>query len=322
MSKLFNIRPRWRNLLLARILLFAISIVLSSSGEDIGPNDTIEESLASTHRLQSGGMYIINVRGLQSKSAKSSKSNKSSKSKGSKSKASKISGSKSKAASKMGKSSDKSKAAKSKAAKGSESKSKIGKSKSKASSKSKTGKSKSKASKSKSKVGKSLKSLDSGDDTDESRDGNSSSDSVESDTQPVKDNEKSGSVEMSSLNPDDIDYVDENKSLNSSNSHSGSMDAEEAVENIDIISNEEAIVSTKDKTYNAVQLSISSEEKTNIDTTQLVGDFMEEIIDESEDTEVDIDEIMTEIIEESEAFDNMFDESDTELDPSRESVDR
>jgi len=301
MSKLFNIRPRWRNLLLARILLFAISIVLSSNGEDIGPNDTIEQ-------LQSGGMYI-NVRGLQSSKSAKSKLNKSSKSKGSKSKSSKISGSKSKsakAASKMGKSSDKNKLSKSKAAK------------STTESKSKAGKSKSKASKSKSKIGKG--SLDSGDDT-ESRDGNSSSDSVESDTQPVEDdNEKSDSVETSSLNRYDIDYVEEDKSLDSSR-YSSSMDVEDAVENVDIISTEEEIVSTKDgKTYNAIQLPVSSEDEINIDTTHLDGDFMKERIDESEDTEVDIDEIMTEITEENKAFENMFDESDTELDVSRESV--
>ena len=307
MSKLFNIRPRWRNLLLARVLLFAISIVLSSSGEDIGPNDTIEESLASHHRLQSGGISDINVRELQSKSAKS-KSNKSSKSKGSKSKASKASGSKSKsgkAPSKMGKSSDKSKSSKSKAAKSTESKSKAGKSKSKAST-------------SKSKIGKSLKSLDSGDGTD-NRDSHGSSDSTESDTQPVKDNEQSDSVETSSLNRD-VDYVKEDESFGSSSYSGSNGEGAAVVEHIDIISNEEAIVSTNGKTYNAEKLPLSSEEKTSTDTTQLEGDFMEERIDESKDTEVDIDEIMTEIIEESRAFEKEFDESGVELDPSRESV--
>jgi len=304
MSKLFNIRPRWRNLLLARILLFAISIVLSSSGEDIGPNDTIEESLASPHRFS--GSIDNNIRDLQSKSAKSSKSNKSSKSKGSKSKASKISGSKSKsgkASSKVGKSSDKSKSSKSKAAKNTESKSKV--------------------SKSSSKIGKSLKSLDSGDDTEKSGDGSaiSSSDSIESTNNPLpsEDNELSDSVETSSLIRDDIDYVEEDNSLDSS-SYSGSMDTEEAVENIDIITTEEEVLFTKDgKTY-AIQLPVSSEDETNIDTTQFEGDFMEERIDESEDIEVDIDEIMTEIIEVSRAFEKEFDESDVDLDPSRESV--
>ena len=313
MSKLFNIRPRWRrNLLLARILLFAIPIVLSSSGEDIG--HTIEESLAAPNQFSGGIVEPVNVRDLQSKSAKSSKSNKSNKSsKGSKSKASKASGSKSKstkAASKISKSSDKSKASKSKAAK--------------SISKSKAGKSKSKASKSKSKIGKSLKSLDSGeDDTDESRDGNSSSDSIEETTNTAlssEDNEQSDSVETSSLNRDDVDYIEEEKYFDSS-SYSGSNGEGAVVEQIDIISNEEAIVSTKDgKTYNAIQLPVSSEEKINIDTTHLDGDFMEERIDESEDIEVDIDEIMTEIIEESRAFEKDFDESDVELDPSRESV--
>ena len=313
MSKLFNIRPRWRNLLLARILLFAISIVLSSSGEDIGPNDTIEESLSPSRF--SGG----NVRDLQSKSAKA-KSNKSGKRKGSKSKASKISVSKSKsgkASSKMGKSSYKS--SKSKASKVSGSKSKSGKSASKIS-KSKAAKS---ATESKSKIGKSLKSLDSGDDTDE-RDGNSSSDSIETTniTMPSKDNEQSDPVKTSFLNRDDIDYVKEDKSLDSS-SYSSSMDTEEAKENVDIISTEEEIiVSTAEdgKTYNVIQFPVSSKDETNIDTTHLDGDFMEERIDESEDTELDIDEIMTEIIEESRAFENMFDESDEEFDPSRESV--
>ena len=96
MPKLFNIQPRWRNLLLVRALLFAISIVLSSSGADVEPFDTTDANLAAPRRLL-GEVPVTDplVRELQhSKSAKS-KSAKSKSSKTSSGKSSKTVGSKS-----------------------------------------------------------------------------------------------------------------------------------------------------------------------------------------------------------------------------------
>mmetsp|Transcript_30555 Transcript_30555/g.56453 ORF Transcript_30555/g.56453 Transcript_30555/m.56453 type:complete len:337 (+) Transcript_30555:268-1278(+) len=133
MTKPFSInirRPRSRNLLLARALLFAISIVLvSSSAENVEPyDDTTERNLLAPQRVgqSSGGGAVLIIeplleRELHSKSAKAAKSSKI----GSKSGSSK--GSKTKAAkSKSGKS----KAAKSKAAKSVSAKSKAEKGKS------------------------------------------------------------------------------------------------------------------------------------------------------------------------------------------------
>jgi len=149
MTKPFSInirRPRSRNLLLARALLFAISIVLvSSSAENVEPyDDTTERNLLAPQRVgqSSGGGAVLIIeplleRELHSKSAKAAKSSKI----GSKSGSSK--GSKTKAAkSKSGKS----KAAKSKAAKSVSAESKAAKSVS---------------AKSKAEKGKSAKSLDS-----------------------------------------------------------------------------------------------------------------------------------------------------------------
>lgn len=132
MTKPFSInisRPRWRNLLLVRALLFTISIVLSSSAENVEPyDDTTERNLLAPQRLgqSSGAAAIIEPlleRELHSKSTKAAKSSKigskSGSSKGSKSKAAKSKSGKSKAAkSKSGKSvSAESKAAKSVSAK-------------------------------------------------------------------------------------------------------------------------------------------------------------------------------------------------------------
>ena len=144
-------------MLLARVLLFAISIVLSSSGEDVGLYDTLDsDSLATPRRLGNPLPILLeqdDTRELHSKSAKSlSKSAKgsksissASKSKGSKSKGSKSqfpSGSKS---GKISKSAKGSKSAKSKlSSEGKSTKSKLSSSatkKSKLSEKSKSGKS-------------------------------------------------------------------------------------------------------------------------------------------------------------------------------------
>eukprot|EP00579_Thalassiosira_antarctica_P012611 CAMPEP_0201913914 /NCGR_PEP_ID=MMETSP0903-20130614/4240_1 /ASSEMBLY_ACC=CAM_ASM_000552 /TAXON_ID=420261 /ORGANISM="Thalassiosira antarctica, Strain CCMP982" /LENGTH=364 /DNA_ID=CAMNT_0048449203 /DNA_START=213 /DNA_END=1307 /DNA_ORIENTATION=+ len=167
MTKPFSInirRPRSRNLLLARALLFAISIVLvSSSAENVEPyDDTTERNLLAPQRVgqSSGGGAVLIIeplleRELHSKSAKAAKSSKigskSGSSKGSKTKAAKSKSGKSKAA--------KSKAAKNASAESKESKAAKSKAAKSVSAESKAAKSVS--AKSKAEKGKSAKSLDS-----------------------------------------------------------------------------------------------------------------------------------------------------------------
>lgn len=79
-----RIQPRWRNLLLARALLLAVSVVLASSGQDIEPYT----QYSAERNLSSRGDGSAAVRGLHSKS-KSAKVWSKSGSKGSKSKPSK-----------------------------------------------------------------------------------------------------------------------------------------------------------------------------------------------------------------------------------------
>mmetsp|Transcript_42609 Transcript_42609/g.72677 ORF Transcript_42609/g.72677 Transcript_42609/m.72677 type:complete len:350 (-) Transcript_42609:129-1178(-) len=128
MTKPFNVgihRPRWRNLLIARALLFAISIVLSSSGEDVEPYDTTERNLLAPRLVRRSGATIAeppmgrNQRELDSSKAAKSKSSKMGSKSGSKSAKSKSS----KVGSKSGSKGSKSKSAKSVATKASGSKS-------------------------------------------------------------------------------------------------------------------------------------------------------------------------------------------------------
>jgi len=125
MTKPFaNIRPpRWRNLLLARALLFALAFVLSSSGEDFEPLDAEQtcDNLSTPQRSGQSGGHTIEPspkrgnRELHTKSAGSkSGSSKGGKSKSAKSKSGKSKSARSKSAgSKSAKSADGSKSAKS-----------------------------------------------------------------------------------------------------------------------------------------------------------------------------------------------------------------
>lgn len=135
-----RIRPRLRNIMLVRVLLFAISIVLSSSGEDFEPYDTTESNVSAPRRSGNasgvGGGSIIEP--LAEQAERGLQSSKSAKAKSAKAKSSKI-GSKSKAAKSW------SKGGKSKSAKGNESSAKSAKSKG---SKTKSAKSKASAAKS------------------------------------------------------------------------------------------------------------------------------------------------------------------------------
>ena len=307
--KLFNIqRPRWRNILLARVLLFAISIVLSSSGEDVGLHDTLDSnSLATPHRL-GNPLPILLERELHSKSAKSmSKSAKGSKSisSASKSKGSKSKGSKSQSPSgsksgKISKSAEGSKSAKSKlSSEGKSTKSKISSSTTK----------KSKLSE-KSKSGKPIYSSDGG--TEESRD--IEIEAVSGDTETE--------IDMP-IEEDETAYYD---ALTQPVSESSSVNSQE-IEGISITRTEEGDVATKDGVeYTAINMSADENEVSLEDESEnevsLVDEFMEERIEEEEETTNTESLVANEIeegIEQSEAVEKL-DEEESDLYTSRESV--
>ena len=289
--KLFNIqRPRWRNMILARVLLFAISIVLSSSGEDVGLHDTLDSnSLATPRRLGNPLPILLGERELHSKSAKSmSKSAKGSKSisSASKSKGSKSKGSKSQSpsGSKSGKNS--------KSAEGSKS------AKSKLSSEGKSTKSKLSSSATKksnlSEKSKSGKSIYSSDGTEESLDIEAVSGDTETEIDmPIEEDETAYYDAL-------VQPVTEISSLNS-----------QEIEGISITRTEEGDVATK------VSLEDESENEVS-----LVDEFMEERIEEEENTNTEslvANEIEEGMIEQSEAVEKL-DEEKSDLYTSRESV--
>ena len=298
--KPFNIqRPRWRNMLLARVFLFAISIVLSSSGEDVGlHHDTLDSNSLATPRRLGNPLPILSERELHSKSAKSmSKSAKGSKSiissisksKGSKSKGSKSqspSGSKS---GKMSKSAKGSKSAKSKlSSEGKSTKSKLSSSatkKSNLSDKSKSG-----------------KSIYSNDGTEESFDIEAASSDIET-----------GELDMP-MEEDATTYYD---ALAQPVSESSSVNSQE-IEGISITRTEEGNVATKDGVeYTAINIMSVDE-----DELSLEDEFMEERIEEEEEstnTETLVANEIEERIEESKAIEKL-DEEELDLYTSKESV--
>ena len=300
--KLFNIqRPRWRNMILARVLLFAISIVLSSSGEDVGLHDTLDSNSLATPRRLGNPLPILLERELHSKSAKSmSKSAKGSKSisSASKSKGSKSKGSKSQSPSgsksgKISKSAEGSKSAKSKlSSEGKSTKSKISSSatkKSKLSEKSKSG-----------------KPIYSSDGTEESLD----IEAVSGDTETE--------IDML-MEEDETAHYD---ALTQSVSESSSVNSQE-IEGISITRTEEGDVATKDGVeYTAIKLSADENEVSLEDESEnevsLVDEFMEERIEEEEEESIVANEI-EEGIEHSEAVEKL-DEEESDLYTSRESV--
>ena len=298
--KLFNIqRPRWRNMILARVLLFAISIVLSSSGEDVGLHDTLDSNSLATPRRLGNPLPILLERELHSKSAKSMSKSAKGKSKGSKSKGSKSqspSGSKS---GKISKSAEGSKSAKSKlSSEGKSTKSKISSSatkKSKLSEKSKSG-----------------KPIYSSYGTEESLD----IEAVSGDTETE--------IDMP-IEEDETAYYD---ALTQSVSETSSLNSQE-IEGISITRTEEGDVATKDGVeYTAINMSADENEVSLEDESEnevsLVDEFMEERIEEEEEEETTNTESLVaneieEGIEHSEAVEKL-DEEESDLYTSRESV--
>ena len=298
--KLFNIqRPRWRNMILARVLFFAISIVLSSSGEDVGLHDTSDSNSFATPRRLGNPLPILLERELHSKSAKSMSKSAKGKSKGSKSKGSKSqspSGSKS---GKISKSAEGSKSAKSKlSSEGKSTKSKISSSatkKSKLSEKSKSG-----------------KPIYSSDGTEESLD----IEAVSGDTETE--------IDMP-IEEDETAFYD---ALTQPVSESSSVNSQE-IEGISITRTEEGDVATKDGVeYTAINMSADENEVSLEDESEnevsLVDEFMEERIEEEEEEETTNTESLVaneieEGIEHSEAVEKL-DEEESDLYTSRESV--
>ena len=297
--KLFNIqRPRWRNMILARVLLFAISIVLSSSGEDVGLHDTLDSNSLATPRRLGNPLPILLERELHSKSAKSMSKSAKGKSKGSKSKGSKSqspSGSKS---GKISKSAEGSKSAKSKlSSEGKSTKSKISSSatkKSKLSEKSKSG-----------------KPIYSSDGTEESLD----IEAVSGDTETE--------IDML-MEEDETAHYD---ALTQSVSESSSVNSQE-IEGISITRTEEGDVATKDGVeYTAINNMSADENEVSLEDeseneVSLVDEFMEERIEEEEEstnTESLVANEIEEGIEHSEAVEKL-DEEESDLYTSRESV--
>ena len=283
-------------MILARVLFFAISIVLSSSGEDVGLHDTSDSNSFATPRRLGNPLPILLERELHSKSAKSMSKSAKGKSKGSKSKGSKSqspSGSKS---GKISKSAEGSKSAKSKlSSEGKSTKSKISSSatkKSKLSEKSKSG-----------------KPIYSSDGTEESLD----IEAVSGDTETE--------IDMP-IEEDETAYYD---ALTQPVSETSSLNSQE-IEGISITRTEEGDVATKDGVeYTAIMSADENEvslEDESENEVSLVDEFMEERIEEEEEstnTESLVANEIEEGIEHSEAVEKL-DEEESDLYTSRESV--
>mmetsp|Transcript_29270 Transcript_29270/g.62216 ORF Transcript_29270/g.62216 Transcript_29270/m.62216 type:complete len:366 (-) Transcript_29270:12-1109(-) len=286
MAKLFNIRPRWRNLLLVRALLFAISVALSSSGEDVEPFDTTDRILSAPRRLGQASSDAIeplleqDSRMLHSKSAtsKSSKSGSKSGSNGSKSKSAK-------SGSKSGSKGSKSKSSKSGSKSNSKgSKSKSGKNESAKGKSVSSSKSKSDERSSKSKSSTSIYSRESEEIPHTSIEISSSDTDSENTSLPTEDEPsvatQSTSAETNSVHYDsmDVDGNSDNQSVSSSvsshNSYTEDMEATGTTRpDATPPSLDGAEINDMDMT--------AIENEAIAKTANLEGDFMDEKIEES-----------------------------------------